>query len=68
MITEAQRDIVRTTVPVLRDHGEAITSEFDRQLFVGHPKLLNIFNQANQRKGGQSASLAASNTSKGNRF
>lgn len=60
MITEIQRDIVRTTVPVLKQHGEAITSEFYRQLFVGHPELLNIFNQANQRQGGQSASLAAS--------
>lgn len=60
MITEAQRNIVRTTVPVLKEHGEAITSEFYRQLFTDHPELLNIFNQANQRRGGQSASLAAS--------
>lgn len=60
MITDAQRNIVRATVPVLKEYGETITSEFYRQLFIGHPELLNVFNQANQRKGGQSASLAAS--------
>lgn len=60
MLTEAQRNIVRSTVPVLQQYGEPITSEFYRQLFLGHPELLNIFNQSNQRQGGQSASLAAS--------
>jgi nitric oxide dioxygenase len=60
MLTDAERDIVRATIPVLKEHGEAITSEFYQQLFIGHPKLLDIFNLANQRKGDQSASLATS--------
>ena len=60
MLTDAQRNIICATVPVLKEHGEAITSEFYRQLFIGHSELLNVFNEANQHKGGQSASLATS--------
>ena len=60
MLTESQREIVRATVPVLREHGEAITERFYRDLFAAHPGLLNIFNPANQRPGGQASNLAAS--------
>jgi len=54
------RQIVRDTVAVLREQGEAITGAFYHQLFKSHPELLNIFNLANQRNGGQAKSLAAS--------
>lgn len=54
------RQIVRDTVPVLREHGETITGVFYRQLFEKHPELLHVFNPANQRSGGQAKSLAAS--------
>jgi nitric oxide dioxygenase len=57
---QAQKDIVKATVPVLQQYGEAITTEFYRTLFTEHPALLNIFNPANQRTGGQARSLAAS--------
>ena len=60
MLTEDQRSIIRATVPALQDSGEAITSHFYRSLFAAHPELLNIFNKANQRPGGQAASLATS--------
>lgn len=55
-----QKDIVKATVPVLQQYGEAITTEFYKTLFAEHPALLNIFNPANQRSGGQARSLAAS--------
>jgi nitric oxide dioxygenase len=60
MLTESQREIIRATVPALRQHGEAITERFYADLFESHPELLNIFNPVNQRPGGQARNLAAS--------
>jgi nitric oxide dioxygenase len=51
-------EIIKSTVPVLEVHGEAITSRFYQLLFTKHPELLNIFNHANQKKGRQQAALA----------
>jgi nitric oxide dioxygenase len=51
-------EIIKSTVPVLEVHGEAITSRFYELLFQKHPELLNIFNHANQKKGRQQAALA----------
>jgi hypothetical protein len=52
--------IIQATVPALQQYGEAITTAFYKTLFEKKPSLLNIFNPANQRNGGQSRSLAAS--------
>jgi hemoglobin-like flavoprotein/ferredoxin-NADP reductase len=60
MLTETQRSIIRATIPALQDQGETITQHFYKTLFNAHPELLNIFNKANQRPGGQSANLATS--------
>jgi nitric oxide dioxygenase len=51
-------EIIKSTVPVLEVHGEAITSRFYQMLFEKHPELLNIFNHANQKKGRQQTALA----------
>ena len=58
-LTPAQTNIIKTTVPVLQQHGEAVTTTFYRNLFAAHPELYNIFNPANQHNGGQQRSLAA---------
>ena len=60
MLTEAQHDIVRTTVPVLRTHGETISRVFYASMFDAHPELYNIFNPVNQANGRQQRSLAGS--------
>jgi nitric oxide dioxygenase len=60
LLTDQQRIIIRATVPALKQHGEAITTYFYQSLFTEHPDLLNVFNKANQREGGQAANLAAS--------
>ena len=60
MVTIQQREIVKATVPALREHGEAITRTFYADMLAAHPELLNLFNPANQRNGGQARSLAAS--------
>lgn len=58
MLPENTKEIIKSTVPVLETHGEAITSRFYERMFAAHPELLNIFNQANQRQGRQQTALA----------
>ncbi len=50
---------VKSTAPVLAEHGEAITGYFYQQMFTLNPELLNIFNATNQKTGRQQAALAA---------
>ncbi|MFS0690975.1 NO-inducible flavohemoprotein [Sporosarcina sp. 179-K 8C2 HS] len=58
MLSQKTIDIVKSTVPVLEQHGKAITTVFYKNLFAAHPELLNIFNHANQSKGRQQTALA----------
>ncbi|MGB6408153.1 MAG: NO-inducible flavohemoprotein [Planococcus donghaensis] len=58
MLSVETRTIIKSTVPVLEQHGAAITTVFYKNLFEAHPELLNIFNHANQKKGRQQAALA----------
>lgn len=58
VLDQETREIVKSTVPVLKEHGTAITKSFYRQMFHDHPELKNIFNQTNQRKGDQPKALA----------
>lgn len=51
-------EIIKSTVPVLAQHGLAITNRFYSNLFKKHPELLNIFSHAHQREGRQPAALA----------
>lgn len=58
MLSEQTRTIVKSTAPVLAEHGKTITTVFYRNMFEAHPELLNIFNQANQKQGRQQTALA----------
>ena len=60
MLSARHRAIVSATVPALRAHGGEITQLFYRDMLAAHPELFDYFNPANQRNGGQAASLAAS--------
>ena len=51
-------EIIKATVPVLAEHGTAITTHFYQRMFKNHPELLNIFNHANQKQGRQQQALA----------
>lgn len=51
--------VIKSTVPVLEQHGENITTVFYQQMFEAHPELLNIFNHANQKQGRQQRALAS---------
>ncbi|WP_313800182.1 globin domain-containing protein [Cytobacillus sp.] len=51
-------EIVKSTLPFLKEHGETITRHFYQRLFKNHPELLNVFNQTHQRTGHQPKALA----------
>ncbi|HSJ37668.1 MAG TPA: NO-inducible flavohemoprotein [Planococcus sp. (in: firmicutes)] len=58
MLSQETKAIITSTVPVLEEHGTAITTVFYKNMFEAHPELLNIFNHANQKQGRQQAALA----------
>lgn len=51
-------EIINATLPVVREHGEAITKHFYKRMFNNHPELKNIFNMAHQVTGHQPKALA----------
>ncbi len=58
MASKKTIEIVKSTAPVLEEHGEAITKVFYRLLFENHPELKDVFNMVNQKKGTQQKALA----------
>lgn len=58
MLDKQTIEIIKSTVPVLEQHGEDITKKFYELMFTNHPELLNIFNHANQKQGRQQKALA----------
>ena len=58
-LTAAARPYIDASVPVLREHGVAITTHFYAEMFKAHPELTNLFNMGNQANGTQQQSLAA---------
>ena len=59
MISAEARPYIDASVPVLREHGLAITRTFYSNMFAAHPELKNLFNMGNQSSGVQQQSLAA---------
>lgn len=57
-LTLEQEAIVKSTAPVLAQHGTAITTHFYKRMLNNHPELRNIFNAAHQNTGTQPAALA----------
>ncbi|WP_066308421.1 NO-inducible flavohemoprotein [Bacillus sp. FJAT-29814] len=58
MLNQKTIEIIKSTVPVLEQYGEQITTRFYQLMFGNHPELLNIFNHANQKQGRQQKALA----------
>jgi nitric oxide dioxygenase len=59
MISDASRPYIDASVPVLRQHGLAITKLFYQNMLGAHPELTRIFNMGNQANGAQQQSLAS---------
>jgi len=51
-------EIIKATLPVVKDHGEKITTAFYKRMFKNHPELKNIFNMTHQISGHQPKALA----------
>lgn len=58
MLTQAQRDIIKATIPLLETGGEALATHFYTIMLDGHPEVRPLFNQAHQASGSQPRALA----------
>ncbi|RCI11289.1 hypothetical protein L249_7123 [Ophiocordyceps polyrhachis-furcata BCC 54312] len=57
-LTAEQISLVKSTAPVIKQHGQAITTVFYRRILAAHPELKSIFSLRNQHTGAQQAALA----------
>lgn len=48
MLSISAKPYIDASVPVLRQHGLAITTLFYKNMFESHPELMNLFNMGNQ--------------------
>ena len=59
MLPQRTIDIVKSTAPILEEHGEALTAHFYKRMFTHNPEVSPLFNPAHQRAGSQQKALAA---------
>src|SRR5690606_30222341 len=52
------RELVKATVPVLKEHGVALTTHFYHRMFHHNPELKQIFNRTHSESGKQATALA----------
>ncbi len=57
-MTENQKELVKKTIPVLREHGVLLTSHFYNRMFKHNPELKHVFNVGNQKNKKQQTALA----------
>jgi nitric oxide dioxygenase len=57
-MTANQKDLVKATVPVLKEHGVALTTHFYNRMLKYNPELKNVFNSGNQHNTAQPTALA----------
>ncbi|MDY5185195.1 globin domain-containing protein [Helicobacter trogontum] len=58
MLDKHSIEIVKSTVPVLKTHGETITKEFYNILFTNYPQVQGMFDMTKQKSGKQPKALA----------
>ncbi|MDF2193216.1 NO-inducible flavohemoprotein [Paraflavitalea sp. CAU 1676] len=58
MMTNAQKELIKATVPVLRENGVLLTSHFYKRMFSHNPELKHVFNMGNQQNNKQQTALA----------
>ena len=60
MLTDRQRAIVKSTVPLLETGGEALTTHFYRLMLSESTEVQPLFNSVHQQTGAQPRALARS--------
>lgn len=58
MLSEKTIAVVKSTAPILAQHGETLTRHFYKRLFEHHPEIVPMFDAANQASGKQQKALA----------
>lgn len=58
MLTSEQKELVKATVPVLKESGVALTDYFYKRMLSNNPFLKETFNLGHQRSGAQAQALA----------
>ena len=58
MLNQKTIDIIKSTVPVLREHGVEITTTFYKRMFENNPEVKAMFNMDRQESGEQPKALA----------
>ena len=58
MLNEKTIKIVKTTAPILQEHGETLTRHFYKRMFKHNPEVAPFFNPAHQSAGKQQRALA----------
>ena len=58
MLSQKTIDIIKSTVPVLKEHGLEITKTFYKTMFANNPEVKEMFNMDKQESGEQPKALA----------
>lgn len=58
MLSQATKELIKATAPVLAEQGNSIIRRFYQRLFEAHPELRNLFNMTHQERGQQQEALA----------
>ena len=58
MLSEKTIQIVKSTAPILEQHGETLTRHFYKRMFSHNPEVAPLFNPAHQTSGSQQKALA----------
>ncbi|WP_018619535.1 globin domain-containing protein [Spirosoma luteum] len=58
-MTTDQKQLIKATIPALKEHGVLLTTHFYQRLFTHYPNLKTVFDMANQESGRQPIALAA---------
>ena len=58
MLNQNTIDIIKSTVPALREHGVEITTTFYNRMFENNPEIKAMFNMDKQESGEQPKALA----------
>lgn len=62
MLSEKTIQIVKSTAPILQEHGETLTRHFYKRMFSHNPEVAPFFNPAHQSAGKQQRALAGAIT------
>ena len=58
MLNQKTIDIIKSTVPALKEHGLEITTTFYKTMFENNPEVKEMFNMDKQESGAQPKALA----------